>query len=567
MNSPKRLAATAAELGASQTLCRNITIHGYCKWADKGCRFAHNDGPKTPNAATATLNTSAKLRPETPTFTPNGLMNAPVFVPRQPAVRTTLLPQADLMETGPPTGDAGFQSSPARTASGMPSMMQDSFSYDTYRHFQPLQYHLYGSLRPNRKSLASNERSSHELFISDDLREQLTKKQEAVLQTLQNSNLPASVHNYHSLVPLDLQPERSSRVFGYPSFAYKATSKQDGETYCLRRIEGFRLQSEVSITLIEKWRKVHSAGVVEVREAFTSKSFMGDSILFVYAYHPLSSTLYDKHIRQRKPCNEAILWSYLTQLYNALRAIHACGLACKLLDLTKVLVTEKNRIRINCCGMLDVLQYDPSADVKQQQQMDLTQAAALVLGLAHNDAELWPDARFRFDLTTRGYSARFNDFMHTVLEDADNGCPVSLQTILADLGEASMESMDAALVYNDTLEAELATSTENGRLVRLLCKFGFINERPEFEHDPAWSETGDRYLLKLFRDYVFHQVNERGQPVLDLGHVLSCLNKLDAGTEERVMLVSRDETSSIIATYRELRALAESAFNELRRRS
>jgi hypothetical protein len=27
-----------------------------------------------------------------------------------------------------------------------------------------------------------------------------------------------------------------------------------------------------------------------------------------------------------------------------------------------------------------------------------------------------------------------------------------------------------------------------------------------FEGDPAWSETGDRYLLKLFRDYVFHQV-------------------------------------------------------------
>lgn len=44
--------------------------------------------------------------------------------------------------------------------------------------------------------------------------------------------------------------------------------------------------------------------------------------------------------------------------------------------------------------------------------------------------------------------------------------------------------------------------------------------------DPAWSETGDRYLLKLFRDYLFHQVDEEGNPVLDLGHVVESLNKV-----------------------------------------
>lgn len=67
---------------------------------------------------------------------------------------------------------------------------------------------------------------------------------------------------------------------------------------------------------------------------------------------------------------------------------------------------------------------------------------------------------------------------------------------------------------------------ENGRLFRLLCKFGFINERPEFALDPKWSETGDRYIIKLFRDYVFHQVNQHGKPVVNLSHVLTCLNKV-----------------------------------------
>lgn len=47
-----------------------------------------------------------------------------------------------------------------------------------------------------------------------------------------------------------------------------------------------------------------------------------------------------------------------------------------------------------------------------------------------------------------------------------------------------------------------------------------------FQKDPAWSETGDRYLLKLFRDHLFHQVTEAGTPWIDLSHIVSCLNKV-----------------------------------------
>lgn len=44
--------------------------------------------------------------------------------------------------------------------------------------------------------------------------------------------------------------------------------------------------------------------------------------------------------------------------------------------------------------------------------------------------------------------------------------------------------------------------------------------------DPQWSETGDRYLIKLFRDFVFHQVNDQNKPVVDMSHVLANLNKV-----------------------------------------
>lgn len=47
---------------------------------------------------------------------------------------------------------------------------------------------------------------------------------------------------------------------------------------------------------------------------------------------------------------------------------------------------------------------------------------------------------------------------------------------------------------------------DNGRLLRLLFKLNYICERPELGGDSQWAETGDRYLLKLFRDFLFHQV-------------------------------------------------------------
>ena len=49
-----------------------------------------------------------------------------------------------------------------------------------------------------------------------------------------------------------------------------------------------------------------------------------------------------------------------------------------------------------------------------------------------------------------------------------------------------------------------------------------------FALDPAWSETGDRYMLKLFRDYLFHQVDDSGAPWIDMAHIVQCMNKVSS---------------------------------------
>lgn len=53
-----------------------------------------------------------------------------------------------------------------------------------------------------------------------------------------DSQLPAQIDHFHSLVPLDLSHQKNAAIFGYPSWVYKAQSSKDGNFYVLRRLEG-----------------------------------------------------------------------------------------------------------------------------------------------------------------------------------------------------------------------------------------------------------------------------------------------------------------------------------------
>ena len=56
--------------------------------------------------------------------------------------------------------------------------------YQANSFSQPLQYHLYTSLGPHRENLLPYQRSAHDFFIPDNLREDLQRKSAATLQTL-----------------------------------------------------------------------------------------------------------------------------------------------------------------------------------------------------------------------------------------------------------------------------------------------------------------------------------------------------------------------------------------------
>lgn len=50
---------------------------------------------------------------------------------------------------------------------------------------------------------------------------------------------------------------------------------------------------------------------------------------------------------------------------------------------------------------------------------------------------------------------------------------------------------------------------------------------------------------------------------MDMAHIVQCLNKLDAGVNEKVQLVSRDGYNFIVVSYGDLRRCLEAAFREL----
>lgn len=318
---------------------------------------------------------------------------------------------------------------------------------------------------------------------------------------------------------------------------------------------------------------------MSIFDAFTTRAFGDSSIVFVQEYYSLSKTLMEVHFPsptaaaahgsrfkpQQTMVPESTLWTYITQIANALKAIHAANLAARCVDLGKIILTDKNRVRLNACSILDVVQFDVRRPVQELQQEDLLQFGRTILSLASLTApSMLTNSTAAMEHLGRHYSVELRDTVLWLLTPQHQQLK-NIDEFVRGIATHIVSTLDQALHESDTLRSELTTSLENGRIARLMMKLAVVNERPEFAGDAEWAENGDRYTLKLFRDYVFHQVDAGGHPVVDLGHIVACLNKLDAGTEERVCLTSRDEQTVFIVSYRTLREQLRGVFAEVSR--
>jgi PAB-dependent poly(A)-specific ribonuclease subunit 3 len=106
------------------------------------------------------------------------------------------------------------------------------------------------------------------------------------------------------------------------------------------------------------------------------------------------------------PVPETTLWSFITQLSSALKTIHSAGLSARTIEPNKILMTSKNRLRISCPGLLDVLQYDGTSEQKMvmHQQEDLLSFGNLIVQLACNSTQATINLPQSFEYVSRFYT-------------------------------------------------------------------------------------------------------------------------------------------------------------------
>ena len=450
-------------------------------------------------------------------------------------------------------------------------------------------------------------------FVADETRLQLLHRQALALALPDPSicpEVPQRVDNFQDLCPLEPLVSQQSASLRHVTSVFKATDIRTGDVVCLRRVHSFAPSVAMKgvLQVVDAWKKVNCSNIAALRHVFVTKEFGDTSLIFVYDYFAGAKTLSSQYlassvaggslngVHMNRPYSqqqvpkllpEPLIWNYVIQLSAALRVIHSQGLAYRALEASKVLMTngwfadpqyvtahalqqqlrQQPRLRLSCCGLLDFLTYESAKEaqrpvlVAQQQQEDLQAFGKLCLVLACNSMQAIEQSKWQqsLELVSRNYSPDLRALICHLLSAKHR----SVNDIMPMIGARFYAQLDLCNQRFDVLEHELIKELDNSRLFRLLCKLGCINERPEHRLDPQWAETGDRYLVKLFRDYLMYQMTEDGTPVLDLSHIVTNLNKLEQASPERLCLVSRDEQNVLIVSYAELKKCFDSSFDDL----
>lgn len=408
-------------------------------------------------------------------------------------------------------------------------------------------------------------------FVSDALKTDLMQRQLSLLQqntpTGSDDTIPTEVSHFFSLVPLDATsaPEPSNFFLGNSSMVYKVFGKSDGLPYCLRRMAAVRWIDQKAIRMVDRWKALKHANIVAIHEAFTTKEFRDNSLVIVYDFVPSATTLLHRHFASHaSPIPEQLLWSYIIQLTSALHAVHTAGLTCRIIDLTKIIVTGKSRLYLSGVGILDMLDVDRDAGtpayVIRLQQEDFMRLGYVILQLACGRATISRDQHSQsLNYVATHYTEDVTSLLRYLFAMSPNKSVVGLMPMI---GVRFYSEIDSRFLQTDVLEHDLTKELYNGRLFRIMCKLQFVAERRDAQRDRR-GETSDSYLLSLLQHYIFHQVTDTQTAWADMSHVVQCLNKLDVGSAERITLVSRDEKNVMIVSYHDLKRALQVTFQDL----
>ncbi|OII71926.1 Pabp1-dependent poly A-specific ribonuclease [Cryptosporidium ubiquitum] len=359
----------------------------------------------------------------------------------------------------------------------------------------------------------------------------------------------------------------TTRFCGYQTYAYKAINVEDYSAYCLRRIDGFPLSEFDTLRpLLERWQKLaQHPCIVSYRQSFASLDFSQGSLVAVYDYIPNASTMESVHFKE--PIGEPLLWNYIIQIVLALVHIHSSQLAARVIDPTKLLISYRGRLRLNCVGILDLTRVDESKTILDYQKQDLVALGYIILALCCGSLTIINDLNHAVEQIFLKSSLYSNDLKKLVLillsKPALNKNNLDVFILANMLAARMIPQIEHSLKLTDALENEFRKEIDNGRLFRLLTKINTIADRTQLNAIHKWNETGDRYICKLFREYLFQQTDSQGRPVIDMGHILDSLAKVDVGTSETITLMSSDGSSILLVSFADIKHSIEKSFCEI----
>lgn len=454
-----------------------------------------------------------------------------------------------------------------------------------------------------------NTPTQNDIYANTSLRENARSEIAVLLGRAHPAlQLPDVVGGYYSIMPLEPSPTPVFGSSGPPlGILYKGVSASRGSAAALLRIVGSAPAPSAQIVrAADAWKRIRHPGILSLHEVFTTRQFTtvpspnmlpANEVVFAFEFANRADTLFNVFLNppspdyRYHPLSEATLWAIATQLLSAVAVVHSHRLALRdALTSTRILVTGRNRVKVSYVGLNDALDTGGSDHISvsashngpnsgnhdsasRLQRADLAAIGHVLATLALRiDSKV---VRGGMLLCTedsamnamRSLTPYGDDLMVLIMSLLSAAMPTSQVTtnqVLGLIGPRMSLELGNVWTHSDALEKRLHVEFDSSRMFRLMTLLGFVNERADAGVEPQWSETGDRYLLKLFRDYVFHRVDDDGNAVLDMAHVTECLSRLDVGSPEQVLLSSRDGASLLVATYEELRRCLMQSVDELR---
>eukprot|EP01080_Neovahlkampfia_damariscottae_P000569 gene569-8079_t len=411
----------------------------------------------------------------------------------------------------------------------------------------------------------------HSFFVDDNLKQNLVNRTYEILKTLSPEEpltkiIPKKVKEFHSLYPLDdiSELEKESKIFNVSTGTYRATSSSSGVTCSLKRIISKNLdidEAENVISIFSEKIPKHP-NIVQLKKCMPIYEFETNDLCVVYEFIPGCVTLeYKYFVETRRTPAETLLWSYICQILLALKEIHNSGLAYRCLHLSKILLRGKQRIYLNSIGIMDFMKPSEKS-LKELQFQDLKDFGYLISSLVLKSKNIQNDEETLLnDLNSNSsnFSKELIEFLKFLIKMKIED-DVTIETVVQKIIFQFLNEIKYLEEEYDFIENEMVKELQNGRLFRLLTKLSFINQPNLNENEPT---NQDLEIISLFKDYLFNQLNENDQQIIDFGHVIDCLNKLDIGSNDKILLITKDEDSLLVISFKELKNCIGLAFHDL----